>query len=139
MRSPARTAKNAATDGPLLQRKPDLHIGEHDDAHEREADRVADAVAAGCMAPGAVSLSAFTVARRTRRIVAQNMAWAVGYNLLALPLAAAGWIAPWMAAIGMSLSSLLVVGNSLRLSGPGANRHGEPAGAASADGPTPAA
>ena len=57
-------------------------------------------------------------ARRTLRIVRQNLAWAAGYNLVALPLAAAGFIAPWMAAIGMSASSLLVVLNALRLSRP---------------------
>jgi Cu2+-exporting ATPase len=55
-------------------------------------------------------------ARRTLRIIRQNMAWAVLYNLTALPLAAAGLVAPWMAAIGMSASSLLVVLNSARLS-----------------------
>jgi Cu2+-exporting ATPase len=55
-------------------------------------------------------------ARRTLRVIRQNMAWAVMYNLTALPLAAAGLIAPWMAAIGMSASSLLVVLNSARLS-----------------------
>ncbi|MDP6979092.1 MAG: heavy metal translocating P-type ATPase [Myxococcota bacterium] len=54
-------------------------------------------------------------ARRTRRVVKQNFTWAVVYNLCALPLAAMGVLAPWQAAIGMSLSSLLVVGNSLRL------------------------
>ena len=48
-------------------------------------------------------------------IIRQNITWAVGYNLSALPLAAAGFIAPWMAAIGMSLSSLVVVLNALRL------------------------
>lgn len=55
------------------------------------------------------------VARKTLRIVRQNMTWAVGYNLLALPFAAFGLIAPWMAAIGMSASSLIVVANALRL------------------------
>ena len=50
------------------------------------------------------------------RIIRQNMAWAVGYNLIALPFAAAGWVAPWMAALGMSASSLIVVANALRLS-----------------------
>ncbi|MDZ7748514.1 MAG: HAD-IC family P-type ATPase [Halofilum sp. (in: g-proteobacteria)] len=54
-------------------------------------------------------------ARRTLRVIRQNIAWAVGYNAIALPLAAAGLVAPWMAALGMSASSLLVVGNALRL------------------------
>ncbi|HID81400.1 MAG TPA: HAD family hydrolase [Thiotrichales bacterium] len=56
-------------------------------------------------------------ARRTLKIIRQNIAWAISYNLVALPLAAMGFIAPWMAAIGMSFSSLLVVLNALRLKG----------------------
>ena len=56
-------------------------------------------------------------ARRTLKIIRQNIAWAITYNLVALPLAAMGFIAPWMAAIGMSFSSLLVVLNALRLKG----------------------
>jgi Cu2+-exporting ATPase len=55
------------------------------------------------------------LARRTRRNIRQNLAWAASYNLLAVPFAAAGWIPPWGAAIGMSCSSLLVVMNALRL------------------------
>ena len=60
-------------------------------------------------------LAALDIARRARRIVQQNLAWALGYNLVALPLAAAGAVPPWAAAIGMSLSSLAVAGNALRL------------------------
>ena len=60
-------------------------------------------------------LSALDIARNARRIVKQNLAWALGYNLVALPLAAAGAVPPWAAAIGMSLSSLAVAGNALRL------------------------
>jgi Cu2+-exporting ATPase len=56
-------------------------------------------------------------ARWTLRIVRQNIAWAIGYNALALPVAATGLLTPWLAALGMSLSSLLVVGNALRLRG----------------------
>jgi Cu2+-exporting ATPase len=52
---------------------------------------------------------------RTRRIIRQNLAWALAYNLSVLPLAAAGQIVPWVAAAGMSLSSLLVTVNALRL------------------------
>ena len=59
--------------------------------------------------------SARRLARRTRRIILQNLAWAAGYNTLAVPAAAFGYIPPWAAAIGMSLSSLLVVGNAWRL------------------------
>jgi Cu2+-exporting ATPase len=58
---------------------------------------------------------AVAVARQTMRVIHQNMSWAVGYNLVALPFAAFGLIAPWMAALGMSASSLLVVANALRL------------------------
>ena len=64
-------------------------------------------------------------ARRSFRIIRQNLAWAASYNLLALPLAAAGWILPWMAAVGMSLSSLLVVANALRLKDAGRQAVGE--------------
>ena len=61
-------------------------------------------------------VTAIETARRTRRIVAQNLGWAIGYNIIALPLAVAGLIPPWLAAIGMSFSSLIVVLNALRLS-----------------------
>ncbi len=61
-------------------------------------------------------LAGLDLARRARRIVKQNLAWAAGYNLIALPLAASGAVPPWAAAIGMSLSSLAVAGNALRLS-----------------------
>ena len=60
-------------------------------------------------------LAALDIARRARRIVKQNLTWALGYNLVALPLAATGMVPPWAAAIGMSLSSLAVAGNALRL------------------------
>lgn len=58
---------------------------------------------------------AVTLARRTQRIVRQNLGWAFAYNFSAIPLAMLGWITPWMAGIGMSASSLLVVANALRL------------------------
>jgi Cu2+-exporting ATPase len=61
----------------------------------------------------------FHKARATRKVIKQNMAWAILYNLGAVPLAAAGLVAPWMAAIGMSFSSLVVVFNALRLKGNG--------------------
>ena len=58
---------------------------------------------------------AIKTSRRMQTIIKQNFAWTIAYNLLAIPLAATGWVAPWMAAIGMSASSLIVVLNSLRL------------------------
>jgi Cu2+-exporting ATPase len=59
--------------------------------------------------------TAIGMSRKTMRIVRQNLAWAIVYNTLALPLAAAGFVPPWLAAIGMSASSLVVVLNALRL------------------------
>ena len=58
---------------------------------------------------------AIATATQTRRIIKQNISWAIAYNLVALPLAAAGYVPPWAAAIGMSASSLLVMLNALRL------------------------
>lgn len=64
-------------------------------------------------------LSALSLAvqqsRRAHRVVWQNIGWALCYNALAMPLAASGWLQPWMAAIGMSASSLIVVLNAARL------------------------
>jgi P-type Cu2+ transporter len=54
-------------------------------------------------------------ARRMLNIIRENLAWAVIYNVTAVPLAASGVLQPWMAAIGMSMSSLLVVLNALRI------------------------
>jgi Cu2+-exporting ATPase len=62
-----------------------------------------------------VLVEARRLAQRTRRNILQNFAWAGSYNLIAVPFAAAGYIPPWGAAIGMSLSSLIVVMNALRL------------------------
>jgi Cu2+-exporting ATPase len=59
--------------------------------------------------------AAIETARRTLKVIRQNLAWAAAYNFLALPLAALGMVPPWAAAIGMSLSSILVVLNALRL------------------------
>lgn len=60
-------------------------------------------------------LDARTLALRTRKIIIENFTWSIGYNLLVLPLAACGWLPPYLAAAGMSLSSLIVVTNSMRL------------------------
>jgi heavy metal translocating P-type ATPase len=58
---------------------------------------------------------AIRLARRTRRIIRQNLGWAFAYNVIAVPLAALGIISPAIAAATMAVSSLLVVSNSLRL------------------------
>ena len=58
---------------------------------------------------------AVLLAKKTTTIIKQNIGWAFGYNMTALPLAAFGLVPPYAAAIGMSLSSLLVVSNALRL------------------------
>ncbi len=55
------------------------------------------------------------LARHTLRVVRQNLAWAAGYNAICVPVALAGYLPPWAAGLGMAISSLLVVGNSLRL------------------------
>lgn len=60
-------------------------------------------------------LSLVAVARRTRRVIRQNLAWALAYNILAIPLAAMAMVPPYLAALGMSISSLVVVINALRL------------------------
>lgn len=53
--------------------------------------------------------------RQTRRIIRENLLWALAYNVVVIPLAAAGWMTPLWAALGMSASSLLVSANALRL------------------------
>jgi len=61
--------------------------------------------------------TAFAVAyaRRTMGVIRQNLAWSVWYNAIAIPIAAVGLVQPWLAAIGMSISSIAVIGNALRL------------------------
>jgi P-type Cu2+ transporter len=54
-------------------------------------------------------------ARKTLRIIRQNLWWALGYNIFVLPAAMMGFIVPWIAGVGMAVSSLLVVFNALRL------------------------
>jgi Cu2+-exporting ATPase len=58
---------------------------------------------------------AIDMSARTQSIIRQNMLWALMYNFGAIPAAAIGLVAPWLAAIGMSVSSLIVVLNAMRL------------------------
>jgi Cu2+-exporting ATPase len=59
--------------------------------------------------------AAHAVARRTRRVIRTNLAWAALYNAASVPLALAGWLPPWAAGLGMALSSLAVIANALRI------------------------
>jgi len=68
---------------------------------------------------------AVSMARRCRSNIRQNVIWAIAYNFAAIPFAAVGWVAPWLAAVGMSASSLVVIANALRL-----RKHAAPANTA---------
>ena len=76
---------------------------------------------ADCVVPGGqlgAVTQALLLARRTVRIVKQNLAWAALYNAVCVPLAVSGHLSAWAAGAGMAASSLLVVLNALRLAGP---------------------
>ncbi len=78
---------------------------------------VADVVFQGqALAP---VLTVLGLARLTRRLMRQNIALAIGYNAVMVPLAMAGLVTPWLAAAAMSASSLLVIANSFRARGEG--------------------
>src|SRR6185503_12248706 len=64
-------------------------------------------------------VEAIDIAQSAQRIIRQNLAWAIAYNLVALSCAAAGLVTPWLAGIGMGTSSLIVVLNALRAKGRG--------------------
>lgn len=75
-------------------------------------------VQADCIVLGdrlATVVDAVRMSRMTLRVIRQNLFWALAYNAAVIPLAVVGWVSPWMAALGMSASSLLVVLNALRL------------------------
>lgn len=86
-----------------------IAMGEASDLAKTSADAILLSSQLG------VLLRSLDIARQTRRIMLQNLAWAAGYNMGILPLAALGMVTPAWAAIGMSASSLLVVLNALRL------------------------
>lgn len=99
-------------DGPALAAAhASIAPGTASDASQQAADAVF--IGEGLM-PVALAVR---VAKRTMRIVRQNFGFSIGYNLLAVPLALTGQVTPLVAAIAMSVSSLVVVANSLRLAG----------------------
>lgn len=110
-------------DGPALNAA-DLGIAVGDGADV--ARETADVVLPGAGFPSLPGLIA--LARRTRRVVAANLAWALGYNALAIGLAAAGALAPVIAAALMAGSSFIVIASSLRLSRCSARRAGAGSG-----------
>ncbi|MDZ7593403.1 MAG: heavy metal translocating P-type ATPase [Thiobacillus sp.] len=87
-----------------------IAMGEGADVAQAAADMVMLGSRLATLAEGVA------LARKTQRIIRQNLGWALGYNLIAIPAAALGHVTPWIAGIGMSASSLLVVLNALRLS-----------------------
>ncbi|MEW6132915.1 MAG: heavy metal translocating P-type ATPase, partial [Pseudomonadota bacterium] len=97
-------------DAPVLaQAQVSIAMGEGTDIAQAAADMVMLGGRLTALADGVA------IARKTRRIIHENLAWALSYNLIAIPLAALGHVTPWIAGIGMSSSSLLVVLNALRL------------------------
>jgi len=101
-------------DAPVLARADvSFAMGSGADAAQLKADVVV-------MGDSLESISrTLEVARRAMRLVRQNIAWAIAYNAIALPLAAAGLIGPWEAALAMGASSLTVALNALRPLGAG--------------------
>ena len=97
-------------DGPCLAA---AHVSVSPSTAADISQTVADVVFQGAkLAPVATVLR---VARRARAVMRQNLALSFGYNAVTLPVAMAGMVTPWLAAIAMSSSSLLVMANSFRV------------------------
>ncbi len=108
---------DGVNDAPVLaQAQVSIAVDQGAEAAQAAADMVLLSSEIGRLADGV------QLARKTRAIIRQNLAWSVLYNAIAIPAAALGYVTPWMAGIGMSLSSLLVVLNAMRLAKPGERR-----------------
>ena len=119
-------------DAPVLARADvSFAMGSGADAAQMQADFILLGSSLGELA------GAFGLARRTMRIVRQNFAWALAYNALALPLAAAGWIGPLEAAIGMAGSSFVVVLNAMRVGAAQGKKESWKASSSSSPSPSP--
>jgi Cu2+-exporting ATPase len=108
--SPALMVGDGVNDAPVLGRAAvSAAMGQGADLAKAHADLILLGSRL-CAVPDAMRL-----ARRTMAVIRQNIRWAYAYNALAIPAAALGWVPPWLAAIGMSASSIVVVWNSMRL------------------------
>jgi P-type Cu2+ transporter len=102
---------DGVNDAPVLaQAQVSIAVDQGAEAAQAAADMVLLSSEIGRLADGV------RLARKTQIVIRQNLAWSVAYNIVAIPAAAMGYVTPWMAGIGMSLSSLLVVLNAMRLS-----------------------
>ena len=102
---------DGVNDAPVLaQAQVSIAIDQGAEAAQAAADMVLLSSEIGRLADGV------RLARKAQSVIRQNLAWSVFYNAIAIPAAALGHVTPWMAGIGMSLSSLLVVLNAMRLS-----------------------
>lgn len=116
---------DGVNDAPVLaQAQVSIAIDQGAEAAQAAADMVLLSSELLCLADGV------RIARKSQRIIRQNLFWAAFYNFAAIPAAALGHVTPWMAGIGMSLSSLLVVLNAMRLSGSGRKPKAAPDGTA---------
>ncbi len=77
------------------------------------ASASADLIVKGSLTQPIVEV--LNLSQKMNAIIKQNFAWAIGYNIVAIPFAVSGMIPPWLAAVGMSLSSLIVVINAMRI------------------------
>ena len=102
---------DGVNDAPVLaQAQVSIAVDQGAEAAQAAADMVLLSSEIGRLADGV------RLARRAQVVIRQNLTWSALYNALAIPAAAMGYVTPWMAGIGMSLSSLLVVLNAMRLS-----------------------